>query len=133
MNRFRYHFSLVFILISTGFASGQVVINEYSASNLSQFQDNYSKYEDWIELHNPSAVNVNLGGYYLSDDSLNAMKWVIPNTVNIPAGGYVRFWADGRDLTVGTNFHTGFKLTQTKSNKEDATSRNVRALLYASD
>ena len=31
----------------------QVVINEYSASNLRSFPDNYGKYEDWIELYNP--------------------------------------------------------------------------------
>jgi hypothetical protein len=30
--------------------NAQVVINEYSCSNLSGFEDNYASYEDWVEL-----------------------------------------------------------------------------------
>ncbi|MGK0383772.1 MAG: hypothetical protein ACJAVL_000505, partial [Bacteroidia bacterium] len=53
-------FSLVF------FCSGvfaQVVVNEFSASNLNQFQDNYQNFEDWIELYNTSNSTVNVGGF----------------------------------------------------------------------
>lgn len=56
----------------------QVVINEYSASNLNQFVDNHSDYEDWIELYNAGSSTVNVGGYHLSDDSLNTIKYTIP-------------------------------------------------------
>ena len=51
--------ALAFSLISfEGFS--QLYINEYSASNLDQFPDNYGKYEDWIEIYNAGNSYVNL-------------------------------------------------------------------------
>ena len=82
------------MFFSVSYAFGQVVINEYSVSNLSQFPDNYAKYEDWIELYNTSASPVNLSGYYLSDDSINNIKWRIPNGISIAASGFLKFWAN---------------------------------------
>lgn len=108
-------FSLFFIMQQ---AIGQVVINEYSCSNLTQFPDNYGKYEDWFELYNKGSLNVNLGGYYLSDDSVNNLKWPIPAGIVINPGGFKRFWASGRDIVIGSSYHTSFKLTQTKNNSE---------------
>jgi hypothetical protein len=99
-------------------ALSQVVINEYSASNLTQFPDNYQDYEDWFELYNTSGSTVSLTGYYLSDDSLNNLKWQIPAGVNISAQGFARFWCSGRNQVNGFNYHTNFKLTQTKNNGE---------------
>ncbi len=96
----------------------QVVINEYSCSNLTQFQDNYGKYEDWFELYNAGSSTVDLSGYYLSDDSANVTKWQIPAGVNITANGFRRFWTSGRDMVSGTHYHTNFRLTQTKNNSE---------------
>ena len=49
------------------FGEGDVVINEYSASNR-QMTDNFGNYEDWVELYNPSGNFVDLTGYYLSDN-----------------------------------------------------------------
>lgn len=111
--------SLSMLLISLSSLKAQVVINEYSCSNLSQFVDNHSDYGDWIELYNPSGSAMSLTGYYLSDDSTNNMKWQIPAGVTISAGGYARFWASGRNEVSGTSYHTNFKLKQTKNNKED--------------
>jgi len=99
-------------------SNGQVVINEFSASNLTQFTDNYQDYEDWIELYNTGTSTVSLTGYYLSDDTVNALKYQIPSNVNITPGGFVRFWCSGRNLSAGTNYHTNFKLKQTKNFNE---------------
>ena len=99
----------------------QVYINEYSASNLNQFQDDFSNYEDWIELYNAGTSPVNLGGYYLSDDSLNNTKWQIPNGVTIASNGFARFWCDGRNSVNGTHYHTNFKIKQTKNSGEQIT------------
>lgn len=109
-----FFFSFLFVFAT----QAQVVINEYSCSNLSQYIDNNSEYEDWIELYNPSASAVNLAGFYLSDDSLNNTKWLIPSGITIPANGFQRFWASGRNMITGTHYHTNFKLTQTKNNNE---------------
>ena len=107
----------VFIIASTS-VHAQLYINEYSASNLNQFQDNYNKYEDWFELYNAGGAAINLTGYYLSDDSLDNMKWQIPTGVSISANGFARFWTSGRNEVAGTHYHTNFKLTQTKNNGE---------------
>lgn len=97
-------------LLSTG--RSQVVINEYSCSNMSQFLDNYGNYEDWVELYNPGSAAVNLAGYHLSDNKTNVQKWTFGN-VSIAAGGFLRVWASGRNITAGTQ-HTSFTLTQCK-------------------
>lgn len=97
--------------------SAQVVINEFSASNLSQFQDDYQKYEDWLELYNPGPVAVNLTGYYLSDDSLNNLKWQFPSGASVNANGFLRVWLSGRNQN-STPYHTNFKLKQTKNSGE---------------
>jgi hypothetical protein len=107
------------IITSISNANAQVVINEYSASNLNQFVDNHSDYEDWIELHNTGSSPVNLGGYYLSDDSAQVTKYVIPANTTISAGGFLRFWCSGRNNSFGLHYHTSFRLTQTKNNGED--------------
>lgn len=112
---------LCILLLSAGFFSGlkaQVVINEYSASNLSQYVDDHSDYEDWVELYNYTSFPMPLGGFHLSDDTTNAVKYTIPSGAVIPANGFFRFWCSGRNTNTTTNYHTNFKLTQTKNKKE---------------
>ncbi len=46
---------------------------------------------DQIELFNPNATPVDLGGWYLSDDRGFPRKFRIPNGLTIAAGGYVTF------------------------------------------
>lgn len=106
-------FFLGFIYFET---SGQVVINEVSAANFAGGGsiDNYSQYEDWFELYNPSATAFSLDGYFLSDNELEPMKWAIPAGVSVPANGYLLIYASGRDEFVGGNVHAGFKISQAK-------------------
>ena len=96
----------------------QVVVNEYSVSNLAGYLDNYNSEEDWIELYNTSGSSVNIGGYYLSDKTSNPTKWEIPAGTIISANGYLVFWCSGRDEASGENYHTNFKLKQTKNTPE---------------
>ena len=96
----------------------QVVVNEYSVSNLTGYLDNYNSEEDWIELYNTSGSSVNIGGYYLSDKTSNPTKWEIPAGTIISANGYLVFWCSGRDEASGGNYHTNFKLKQTKNTPE---------------
>lgn len=103
---FTFHFSFL-----TCFS--QVVINEYSCSNLSSSSDNFGQYEDWIELYNTSGSAVNLAGYHLSDIKTNTTKWTFGNDT-ITANGFMRVWASGRGINTGANLHTNFKLTQCK-------------------
>ncbi|MES2593604.1 MAG: CotH kinase family protein [Bacteroidota bacterium] len=95
-------------------ADAQVIINEFSCSNVSTIQDNYNDTPDWIELYNTSSSVVSLTGYYLSDKISNPTKWAIPAGVSIPANGYLIIWVSGRNTVVGTDVHAGIKFNQTK-------------------
>ncbi len=109
-------FIYLFVFISST-AFSQVVINEFSASNLHSFFDNYTKTEDWIELYNTADTEINLGGFHLSDKESKPGKWEIPAGTVIPAHGFLVFWCSGRDEVSDGNYHTNFKLAQTKSNE----------------
>lgn len=92
-----------------------LVINEFSCSNKSATPDAFNEYEDWVELHNKSANAINIGGYHLSDKDDNPTKYTIPTGVTIAAGGKVVFYCSDRNMIQGGQYHTNFKLTQTKN------------------
>jgi len=46
---------------------------------------------DAIELHNPTASDVNIGGWFLSDDGSQPMQFRIPTGTIITAGGFAVF------------------------------------------
>lgn len=124
MNLRKIYIVIFFLLVNFSWSkktNAQVVINEFSCSNLSQFVDNHSDYGDWLELYNGGTSAVNLAGYYLSDDSTDNLKWQIPAGIVINPNGFLRFWASGRNEVSGTSYHTNFKFTQTKNNKEEIT------------
>ena len=111
------HKSLLFLLafIFTAFSmAAQVVVNEYSASNLNSFIDSFGKTEDWIELANVGTTDVDISGWYISDKVDNPTKYQIPSGTIIPANGFLVFSCSGRDQFVNGEYHTNFKLTQTK-------------------
>lgn len=56
---------------------------------------------DSIELHNPTATPVNVGGWFLSDDAALPKKFRIPNGTTIPAGGFVMFTETQFNATPG--------------------------------
>jgi gliding motility-associated-like protein len=95
-------------------ADAQVMINEFSCSNVSTVTDNFGDTPDWVEIYNAGSSSVNLDGYYLSDKISNPTKWEIPAGVSIPAGGFKIIWCSGRNTVSGVNVHAGIKLTQTK-------------------
>ncbi|MBI5384840.1 MAG: lamin tail domain-containing protein [Verrucomicrobia bacterium] len=58
---------------------------------------------DTIELFNPTASNVDLGGWFLTDDPNAPMKFRIPAGTIIPADGFVVFDETQFNATPGTN------------------------------
>lgn len=93
--------------------NSQVIINEFSCSNMSTITDNFGEYEDWVELYNTTASPVDLTGYYLSDKSGNILKWQIPGG-SIPANGYKVVMCSGRGVVSGGELHPNFNLKQTQ-------------------
>ncbi|HXJ74494.1 MAG TPA: lamin tail domain-containing protein, partial [Candidatus Dormibacteraeota bacterium] len=63
-----------------------IVINEISTHNA---PPNF----DAIELYNPTAAAVNVGGWYLTDEFDTPKKYRIPDGTSIPANGYFVFYA----------------------------------------
>ena len=104
---------LFFALFSCLFnLSAQLKINEYSCSNIAGPTDAYGQQEDWVELYNTTATNINLTGWYLSDKASNPTKWQIPSgTIN--ANGFKMVYCSGRNTVNGQELHPNFKLTQT--------------------
>lgn len=113
------YFLAVITLVFVNFINAQVVINEYSCSNLSGGDpDFYGEYEDWFELYNPSGNNVDLNGFYFSDKAGNPTKFQVPGSINVPPNGFLKVFCSGRNtIAGGSEIHTNFKLTQTKPEK----------------
>jgi hypothetical protein len=63
---------------------------------------------DTIELYNPTTQVADIGGWFLTDDFNTPKKFRIPNTVTIPAGGYVTF--DESDFNPNPGVAPGFAL-----------------------
>ncbi|MCH1419884.1 MAG: lamin tail domain-containing protein, partial [Akkermansiaceae bacterium] len=67
---------------------------------------------DWIELYNNGEDSVDLGGWSLSDELMEPLKWSFPVGTTISAGEYLVVLADDPDNPVegGDFLHTNFKL-----------------------
>jgi len=82
------------------------------ASNQDAYEDEYGEDADWIELLNLEQYDVNISGYYFTDNLGEPFKWQIPDgfpeSTTIPAGGYLVLFAD-RDTLQGP-LHLDFKL-----------------------
>jgi gliding motility-associated-like protein len=107
---FRILLFLIFFVF--GNVQAQVLINEVSASNRSNFADGFGEFEDWIELYNAGPGAADISNFFLSDNPALPSKWQIPAGTIIPAGGFRIFICSGRNQIVG-ELHTSFKLTQT--------------------
>ncbi len=91
----------------------ELYINEFLASNSYVLADEHGDYDDWIEIYNPGTLDVDLGGFYITDDLNNPTLYQIPTTApdstTVPAGGYLILWAD-KELTEGIR-HINLKLS----------------------
>jgi hypothetical protein len=64
---------------------------------------------DFVELYNPTETNVNIGGWFISDDFTNVMKFRIPDGTVIAPGGYIVF--DETQFNADTNLPTSFSFS----------------------
>jgi hypothetical protein len=87
----------------------QFKINEFLSSNDTTNADESGEYDDWLELYNTGTELEDIGGLYLTDDSDNLIKWMIPDGTMIQPQGFLLFWCD-EDQDQG-DLHTNFKLS----------------------
>lgn len=106
-------FTLMVIVSFTISGACQVVINEYSASNLNRFFDSFLKTEDWVELYNKSTEAIDISGWHLSDKSTKPGKWEFPSGTVIAPESYLIIYCSGRDGVFSEEYHSNFKLAQT--------------------
>lgn len=110
--------TVIFLAILLGVlprkACAQVVINEFSAANYSQWA--VGDYQDWIELYNTSGVAVDLSGFHLSDREDEPTKWTFPPGSSVPANGRLTILCSSEEDNEMDGFlATNFRITQTRN------------------
>jgi len=108
---------LILIFVSSNFSCKKekdqviknVVINELMAVNSTIVSDQNGEYDDWFELYNLTLEDIDISGYYLSDNVTKTSKWKIPAGTVIKSEGYLVIWADKDTTQAG--LHTNFKLS----------------------
>lgn len=89
-----------------------VRISEFMASNSTTLLDEDGDSSDWIEIFNEQGEELNLSGWYLTDDATDLTKWQFPSWV-VAGGGHLIVFASNKDRA-GVNdseLHTNFKLS----------------------
>jgi len=87
---------------------GDLVINEFMASNDVTVADQDGEFDDWIELYNNTDSAIALNGYLLSDDGQELDQWAFPD-VAIEPHSFLTVWLDNDEEQVG--LHANFKLS----------------------
>jgi len=76
----------------------ELFINEFMAINSETIADETGAFEDWFEIFNPNNFDVDIAGYYVTDNLNNPFKHKMaygsPETV-VPANGFLLLWASG--------------------------------------
>lgn len=104
--------ALLIAAASLAARADDVQINEFMASNQGGIRDEDGDTSDWIEIHNPGAAAVEMGGWYLTDKADEPAKWQFPSFA-LPAGSYFIVFASGKDRTnSAAPLHTNFKLAK---------------------
>ena len=92
---------------------GNLVVNEFLASNSTMGVDEFGESDDWIEIYNKSDHAINLAGYSITDDLTKHTKYVIPSgsagITTIQSHAFLLIWCDGQPDQ--GPLHTGFKLS----------------------
>ena len=88
---------------------GKLIINEVMLSNNNTIEDKYGKNSDYIELYNGNDYDIDLTGYYLSDNMKETRKWKFPS-VTIEKNSYLLVFASGKNEIKDGELHTNFKL-----------------------
>ena len=92
---------------------GKVIISEVLPSNAYSLTDRDGDRNDWVELYNTTSSDISLNGWYLSDSN-NFRKWAFPETVVIPANGYLLVFLSGKESNE-SELHASFSAGEGES------------------
>ncbi|HXG49070.1 MAG TPA: lamin tail domain-containing protein, partial [Methylomirabilota bacterium] len=91
-------------------------INEWLARTMTGLRDPADNQpEDWFEIYNGESFEIDLGGFYLTDDLAEPTKFQVPDNgqYRVPPGGFLLVWADdepGQNRPTRADLHAGFEL-----------------------
>lgn len=102
----------IWLLVATTLAGANPVISEFMADNQSTLADEDGAFSDWVEIHNPTAAAIDLGGWHLTDSATQRTKWQFPAGVTLSPGQFLVVWASAKNKRVaGQPLHTNFSLS----------------------
>jgi hypothetical protein len=81
----------------------QLSINELMSLNALTTKDEHGTVSPWLEIYNPTAEEIALDNYALTDDFNSPRKAVLPSGVSVPANGTLLLWADGNPSAGATH------------------------------
>ncbi|MEM1120834.1 MAG: lamin tail domain-containing protein [Bacteroidota bacterium] len=110
--------------------AGDLVINEFMASNDVTVADQDGEFDDWIELYNNTNASIDLTGYALSDDATELTQWTFPEGTTIAANDYLIVWADGDEEQAGLHANFGLSASGETIYLVNATGEIVDAVTY---
>ncbi|MCP4193759.1 MAG: hypothetical protein GY768_24365 [Planctomycetaceae bacterium] len=87
-----------------------VVISEFLASNDNLLRDEDRNRSDWIELLNTNSEQVNLEGWFLTDDPNDLDRWKFPDVNLNPNERVVVFASEKTRTSPDGELHTNFRL-----------------------
>ena len=91
-----------------------IIINEIMPNNVNTVIDEDYKFpEGWVELHNTTDHDINIKGWYLSDNRTNLFLWKIPVKCVIPSHGYKIIYTDKIDTSVPEHIHANINMGNT--------------------
>ncbi|HTR41608.1 MAG TPA: CotH kinase family protein [Pseudomonadales bacterium] len=114
------HCYVIGLIFFAYLAKGQftnLTISEFMATNVNTVADEDGDSSPWIEIFNPTAADVSLNGWALTDDPNNLMLWRFPNVTLLDADdangsdNYLVVFASGKNRTNNlAELHTNFRL-----------------------
>ena len=85
-------------------------LNEFLSSNDSDFADEDGNFSDWVEIYNPNAFSIDLGGFHLTSDPSDLTEWTFPAGVSLEGNSYLIVFATGVSRGL-PELHTNFKVS----------------------
>ncbi|MDY6005112.1 MAG: CotH kinase family protein [Parabacteroides sp.] len=91
-------------------AQEQLFINELMPSNINGIMDDRYDFPDsWVEIYNAGNTDIDIQGWYLSNDKKDLQQWQIPIRCVVPAKGYKLLYLDKEEKNLHANFRLDIK------------------------
>ena len=100
------------LCLASSLGAQDVVITELMATNNNTLRDQDGDFTDWAELFNASDTDIDLDGWFLTDDAFDLIKWRLP-AVTLRANRFLVVFCSGKDRRdPSRELHTNFELNR---------------------